>query len=1348
MVVASINMYNLINNGLAPSATTKPKGFRFKFKDTTGEEWETFTEASEAALRDLDGDEVVGLQPYRPPEEEVPIASFGTLKVELAWNRFAKAVYEAAKETLPGKVVGIAGAKPEEEVALKFVVRAAEKTYKQATRVIDRGYEWRRTAAIDQLDQDRKRFNEIRERFNGLHPDQNLVDELDAPPAADAEDDAWRLWRSVVKKQWRESLGALQLLRKVESNKAIKEAIEERNKMTATETGKVLDSILGRGSGKVVLDRIQVEVDGNTVNETDPVKVKEKVAEWFQEWYRPRLAKPLEGRWKEQYQPKNNIDEEWYDGLMEAPTRKEFEQAVRTAPKLKAPGLSGITNDILQHLGEVGKFILYQIVSAGIVQSELPKAWKTGLLYCIPKTSEWTGNMAEIRPITLLEHARKIMFSILTTRLSTIMTTHGILRGPNFSVLKGTTTKDPIHVLQALMEDARESGREQWIVFQDMRRCFDSVNCGKDGMLSRALARLKVPEQFIRLCETISETKVNKVITDFGTTNEFQPSCGLDQGGVECPLLWRIAYDPLLCEVMDNCQGYQIRGPKGTPVVADIAFVDDTTWIAEGKKAMEHTLEVASEFFDLNGIEINGKKTEVIAINNKRTREDSMLQFGTPKEDIYPVKKKEAVRMLGVWVNAAGSPKPTMDLIENETDTICNILRRKAITDRQAVYIINSVLVNRIIYRTSAQIIPKTMLKRLTGKYMSLCKTKARLPSTTPNSIMEHHRFYAVKRLEDAQAEEQITGLWLRLNDTGLVGKIGRARLIQLQQQLQMEVSPTSDPERVKGTRHNFISSVCELMAERDIQFEVQVAEDFELAADAGTILEWFEGAIDEEIIKECHDLGIYFIEQVLSVNRTELISWTQLRRMVGSRRASKDSPEWFLRLQNFCATDRFTTAFINKWCEDRRAAMAETLDEEEEQAIQEANRLSEVPESSTEEEDEPSESESEREEDAPAPVAPTPAAPAPVAPAQTDFVPSNRLILARREGTEVRPRLRETRDQRDERLKAYKLEYYNQHGGPKLRTMDDAEDEFRSQEHNADKDWLKDEVRRVRNLAKLEAKERAYHARSQEEARRQQEAAARRQQKEARRQQEEARRQQEKQEAARRQKRRQERQAAIKNKALRRRVAQERRLKDAHRRRSERLRSVTRTFKARKARTRKLQRKYLQPEGGINEERLEQDARTELSKSTTPRERDLPRKDKFRDIYGLLITTVVEDAILEARNSLEGLGPLEFYSDGSLKDHGLTTISMAFGVVIKRPGTVRYRTVISGKVLGFASSTKAELVGLLATILACPRDTQATVFIDNQTVVDKFKTLVWLKHSNGKVKRSASSGSKDMLGT
>ncbi|KAF9271080.1 hypothetical protein BGZ88_006863, partial [Linnemannia elongata] len=134
----------------------------------------------------------------------------------------------------------------------------------------------------------------------------------------------------------------------------------------------------------------------------------------------------------------------------------------------------------------------------------------------------------------------------MVKRLTTVMSRYQVFKGPNFSVLKGTMTKDPIHILNAVMEDAREYKKEAWVLLQDMRRCFDSVSCAEGGMLELGMRHLKIPKEFIELCLKIAANKTNQVITTYGLTESYNPRCGLDQGGVECPLLWRIAYEALL----------------------------------------------------------------------------------------------------------------------------------------------------------------------------------------------------------------------------------------------------------------------------------------------------------------------------------------------------------------------------------------------------------------------------------------------------------------------------------------------------------------------------------------------------------------------------------------------------------------------------------------------------------------------------------------------------------------------------------------------------------------------------------------------------------------------------------
>ncbi|KAF9943451.1 hypothetical protein BGZ70_005953, partial [Mortierella alpina] len=76
-------------------------------------------------------------------------------------------------------------------------------------------------------------------------------------------------------------------------------------------------------------------------------------------------------------------------------------------------------------------------------------------------------------------------------------------------------------------------------------------------------------------------------------------------------------------------------------------------------------------------------------------------------------------------------------------------------------------------------------------------------------------------------------------------------------------------------------------------------------------------------------------------------------------------------------------------------------------------------------------------------------------------------------------------------------------------------------------------------------------------------------------------------------------------------------------------------------------------------------------------------------------------------------------YSDGSLMNAGTAECSMSFGVVGEQQQAIRAKTT------GFASSTKAELMGLIAAILAVVPDQDVIVHLDNKAVVTQYQTLV-----------------------
>ncbi|KAG0294737.1 hypothetical protein BGZ98_001648, partial [Dissophora globulifera] len=235
----------------------------------------------------------------------------------------------------------------------------------------------------------------------------------------------------------------------------------------------------------------------------------------------------------------------------------------------------------------------------------------------------WSGKISEVRPLTLLEHARKIMFAILVDRLTGIFMRHNIIRGPNFSVLKGKMTKNPIQILNSVMEDARKFNKE-------------------------------IPERIGDHCKWIAANKTNTVNTAYGPTEKYHPQCGLDQGGVEYPAFWMIAYEGLGYPIMRRAAlaehhrlpPIQIKTPDMPLLIAALAFMDDTTWAVPSQQNLQDIVNIAISFFEFNSIEVNPKKTELLVINSDLP--EKTIQLGD--DTIKALAPTAAARMLSVWL--------------------------------------------------------------------------------------------------------------------------------------------------------------------------------------------------------------------------------------------------------------------------------------------------------------------------------------------------------------------------------------------------------------------------------------------------------------------------------------------------------------------------------------------------------------------------------------------------------------------------------------------------------------------------------------------------------------------------
>jgi hypothetical protein len=198
----------------------------------------------------------------------------------------------------------------------------------------------------------------------------------------------------------------------------------------------MISSILERKHRKIVLDRVLVEKNGMKELIVDPEQIDEHINEHFQ-----KVAgginelKVLNNTWKRQYTPKENISERWYDSVMSPPTFDEWKRVLLDLPNGKAAGPSGISNEMLKHLGNEMHRKLWELIKVILVVNEIPNDWREAVIYPIPKPSEWECDLNKTRPITLLDTVHKALVKLVNQRLSHIISKRNILQGGNHAGL-------------------------------------------------------------------------------------------------------------------------------------------------------------------------------------------------------------------------------------------------------------------------------------------------------------------------------------------------------------------------------------------------------------------------------------------------------------------------------------------------------------------------------------------------------------------------------------------------------------------------------------------------------------------------------------------------------------------------------------------------------------------------------------------------------------------------------------------------------------------------------------------------------------------------------------------------
>ncbi|KAG9285559.1 hypothetical protein G9A89_006547 [Geosiphon pyriformis] len=411
-----------------------------------------------------------------------------------------------------------------------------------------------------------------------------------------------------------------------------------------------------------------------------------------------------------------------------------------------------------------------------------------------------------------------------------------MLQGANFSVLKSMTTQSPIFAIGLVVKDALEKNRELWLVLQDMRKAYDLVGWEH---LEKSLVRIKMCSKFIQFFGGIHRDCTNRVMTDFGLTSDYRVHDGLDQREVFSSFLWRIFYDPLLCEVkrQESVCGYRLNShfvsKNGrsesqagfSSFFAAGAFVDDTIWVGSSQMATQHIFNVASEFFFINDISINNNKTVAIPINN-RVSSPSLSISSSP---ISIAKKGESYQYLGIFLSTEGLSKPSLAKAYLDIRFFTNLVLRKVVSDKQFLYLVSAVLHPIVSYRTQFSFIPVGVCGKWNALIRKGLKLKSGLPLDFPNDVVYHPSFYGLKSFSQVQSESKITSLVSFVNSGGILGCLFSHRSHDLQVLCWRPVHPLCSPVRIcVSASNNFLAGMVRVFVDCNVSLGGSLVSSFQ----------------------------------------------------------------------------------------------------------------------------------------------------------------------------------------------------------------------------------------------------------------------------------------------------------------------------------------------------------------------------------------------------------------------------------------------------------------------------------------------------------------------------------------
>lgn len=319
----------------------------------------------------------------------------------------------------------------------------------------------------------------------------------------------------------------------------------------------------------------------------------------------------------------------------------ELSMAIGTLKNRRAPGMDGITAEIVKQIWKEDKHTMLTVLNRVFLAEKFPKEWKNADIRVILKAADRdVMELGSYRPIALLPVLGKVLEKIICGRITEHYKERGAENPAQYGFRKEKSVDD---ALVALRNSVRGTTEKYVVVlFTDIVGAFDNLWW---PAVMRRLIEVECSKTLVNIMRSYLSGRVAYIKLAAGGQTKRTMERGCPQGSVLGPSVWGWCMDALL-----NQLDARSEGGKVTPV----AYADDLAVIIRGNSRNELESRAATVTREIEGwcgdhkLKIAPEKTYAMLMKGKldRERRPKIVMGGTR------IQYCEVTRYLGVQLDA------------------------------------------------------------------------------------------------------------------------------------------------------------------------------------------------------------------------------------------------------------------------------------------------------------------------------------------------------------------------------------------------------------------------------------------------------------------------------------------------------------------------------------------------------------------------------------------------------------------------------------------------------------------------------------------------------------------------